>query len=381
MKNLYIYFTLILLITGCTTPQTTYSLKGTIEDTPTANKAYLINSQGDTLQKVEILNNQFKMEGGVTTPEKVYLAIGEHFRTPFILENIDAELLVAKNGHLKAPNGSMHSLVYGYQQDSLYLKVEKDYKDTSKKEFTGLDFMDEEATKLARSKVEVKFRNLRNVINEYQKDIIENSENTLAKVIVLSENYDWKRFNVEQRLKMLNQYREEIGDYPMLIQLINGLEENIAIEEKRKTVMPGKPFKEVTAFNKEGDTILLSDIVKKNTYTMLEFWASWCGPCRGEIPHLKKAYETYKDKGFEIYALSIDDSRERWIKAMDEDTPPWINVVDHAAFKSDPVDNYAIDGIPASFLIDNQGKIIATAESLRGFELDRLLLKLMSENN
>lgn len=234
MKNLYIYFTLILLITGCTTPQTTYSLKGTIEDNSTANKAYLINSQGDTLQKVEILNNQFKMEGGVTTPEKVYLAIGEHFRTPFILENIDAELLVAKNGHLKAPNGSMHSLVYGYQQDSLYLKVEKDYKDTSKKEFTGLDFMDEEATKLARSKVEVKFRNLRNVINEYQKDIIENSENTLAKVIVLSENYDWKRFNVEQRLKMLNQYREEIGDYPMLIQLINGLEENIAIEEKEK---------------------------------------------------------------------------------------------------------------------------------------------------
>lgn len=58
----------------------------------------------------------------------------------------------------------------------------------------------------------------------------------MAKVIVLSENYDWKRFNVEQRLKMLNQYREEIGDYPMLIQLINGLEENIAIEEKRKTV-------------------------------------------------------------------------------------------------------------------------------------------------
>ena len=66
---------------------------------------------------------------------------------------------------------------------------------------------------------------------------------------------------------------------------------------------------------------------------------------------------------------------------MDHDTPPWINFVEHAGFKIDPVDNYAIDGIPASFLIDNQGKIIATAESLRGFELDRLLLKLMSENN
>ncbi|MDF2191410.1 TlpA disulfide reductase family protein [Paraflavitalea sp. CAU 1676] len=113
----------------------------------------------------------------------------------------------------------------------------------------------------------------------------------------------------------------------------------------------------------------------KGQYVLVDFWASWCGPCRKENPNIVKAYQKYHDKGFEVVAISLDDKRAAWIKAIQTDKLPWIHLSDLQAWKSDLVMQYGIKSIPTSFLVDKDGKIIA--KNLRGKDLEDTLAGLL----
>ena len=108
---------------------------------------------------------------------------------------------------------------------------------------------------------------------------------------------------------------------------------------------------------------------------LLDFWASWCGPCRAEFPHLRLAYKEYKDKGFEIFGVSFDDSEEKWLKALKEEKTTWINAADLSAFQSQAVKDYGIRGIPYNILVNSKGEIVG--ESLRGEGLEKMLEKYL----
>jgi peroxiredoxin len=118
-----------------------------------------------------------------------------------------------------------------------------------------------------------------------------------------------------------------------------------------------------------GKKISLGDF--KGQYVLVDFWASWCGPCRKENPNIIKAYEKYHAKGFEVVAISLDDKRASWIKAIHTDGLPWIHLSDLNGWKSELATLYGITSIPASFLIDKEGKIIA--KNLRGKALEAKL--------
>lgn len=214
---------------------------------------------------------------------------------------------------------------------------------------------------------------------------MDNDQATLERLT--SEYYDLMR--VRQ-----GELKELIWNVTPSLAVFYGLE-NLSIEEhfsfydsvaqKMNTALPEHPFTkqlvakvegasklaigaeapEIELPNPDGDVITLSSL--KGNYVLVDFWAAWCKPCRQENPNVVRLYDQYKNKNFEILGVSLDRTREAWVKAIEQDGLPWKHVSDLKYFNSEAAATYQISAIPATYLIGPDGKIIA--KGLRGASL------------
>ena len=141
----------------------------------------------------------------------------------------------------------------------------------------------------------------------------------------------------------------------------------------------GEKFNDIEVVNEEGKTVHLADYVKPGQYNMVEFWASWCGPCRGEIPHLRHVYEAYGkgENAFNMISVSIDDKESDWKKALKEENMKWIQLCDLKGWKGEVINKYKIQGVPFCLILDKEGRIID--HGVRGSELDLVLIDLLGD--
>lgn len=147
--------------------------------------------------------------------------------------------------------------------------------------------------------------------------------------------------------------------------------------EAAKRRMPGLPYTDLKMADPNGIVKSLSDYCGKGNYVLVDFWASWCGPCRAEMPAVKALYEKYKGKGFDIVGVSFDRDKNAWTAAIKKLDLPWHHISDLKGWQCEAASVYGISGIPATLLIDPNGKIVAFG--LRGADLEAKLKEIYGE--
>ena len=162
---------------------------------------------------------------------------------------------------------------------------------------------------------------------------------------------------------------DSIRSLPGAKALLKQLDNKVTFD---KTVGVGQPAPDFTQNDTAGHPVTLSSF--RGKYVLLDFWASWCGPCRQENPAVVTAYQKYHDKGFEILGVSLDQNEKSWKKAIRDDKLSWTHVSDLKYWDNELVKMYGVQGVPQNFLIDPQGKIIA--RGLRGEELQNKLAEI-----
>ncbi|GAB5538149.1 MAG: TlpA disulfide reductase family protein [Salibacteraceae bacterium] len=184
-------------------------------------------------------------------------------------------------------------------------------------------------------------------------------------------------------LQNLN-FDTEFDYYLEVINALDGIADGNDIYDNMKTqilemkrVAVGAIAPEIKMSQPNGEVISLSELTEKNEYVLIDFWASWCGPCRRENPNVKRVYDIYHEKGFEILGVSLDKAMQPWLKAIGQDGLEWRHVSDLKYWQSSVVKDYQITGIPLTVLVDKDRRIIA--KNLRGEALEIKLAQLLGE--
>lgn len=203
---------------------------------------------------------------------------------------------------------------------------------------------------------------------EYVKSFIDTTKSPI--LAYLGVNYLQIENDFPLFEKVLARLQKEMPNAKMT----NELAAFIASNQSVLSLAPGKTPPELNFPTPDGGSLSLSSL--KGKVVLIDFWASWCGPCRKENPKVVEMYNKYKDKGFAIYSVSLDNVKEKWVEAIKKDGLTWkTHVSDLKGWQSEPAALYGVKSIPQTFLIDKEGKIIA--RGLRGEQLEARLAELL----
>ena len=217
----------------------------------------------------------------------------------------------------------------------------------------------------AMEKIENEYNQIEKNQNNYQTLFLtKNSNSFVAAYILYNNRYNYELNEIEDFVNNFNINIE--NDYSKL------LDEYIAILQR---VDIGQPYLDFTQETPEGDMLSLSELVGKSKLLLIDFWASWCGPCRAENPNVVEVYKDYHEKGFDILGVSLDMEKEKWIKAIEDDELVWHNISDLKYWNNEAAKSYGISSIPSNLLLDENGTIIA--KNLRGEDLRKKVEEIL----
>jgi len=211
------------------------------------------------------------------------------------------------------------------------------------------------------------------VAREYdamERSILDDNRTNLCGAVVLTQNFAYKLSGSEMIA--------EIEKFPAELQAAPLLKSAREMAEAKSRTEAGNPYIDVAQPTAGGEILELSDVAANpaNKYVLVDFWASWCGPCMGEVPYLVDAYAKYHDRGFEIYGISLDKNRDAWLAAIAGKKMSWLHVSDLNGFDCQAARDYAVQAIPSNFLVETAtGDIVAT--NLRGAELVDKIAELL----
>ncbi len=218
------------------------------------------------------------------------------------------------------------------------------------------DFEEAQSIQAQYAKIEADF-------NRQMKELIWSMGNSVSAIFAL--NY----INADAEFSFMDSLASRFNSELPSSQFTRELSERV---ESMRRLAVGAEAPEIKLPDPDGNEISLSSL--RGKYVLIDFWAAWCKPCRQENPNVLASYNKYKDEGFEILGVSLDRTKEAWVRAIEEDGLPWKHVSDLKYFNSEAAETYQINAIPATYLIGPDGKIVA--KNLRGASLEQKLKEI-----
>ncbi|MBQ6792151.1 MAG: AhpC/TSA family protein [Butyricimonas sp.] len=338
--------------------QSGYKVTGTVEGMPDG-KAIIATVNGsslDTLAKADVKNGSFEFTGNVSEPTGAYImVIGQRGAIPFMLENANITVNAGQAG--LTVTGSEGQKIYDQfmainataQQEAMKLQQEYQAANGDQAKIQAI----QEAYAKLMTDAQAKETEL----------IKANPDSYVSTFVIVSGMGQMEYEQLKERYNLLGEKAKASAQGKAIAAQIAKLE-STAI---------GQIAPNFTITTPEGESISLYDI--KGKVKLIDFWASWCGPCRGENPHVVEIYKEYHPKGLEIFGVSLDNNKEAWVKAIADDGLVWKHGSDLKGWQSAPAQLYSVSGIPHTVLLDENNKIIA--KNLRGDELKQKIAELL----
>jgi thiol-disulfide isomerase/thioredoxin len=352
---------------------TGYDLQGSINGIQNGTIKLLSNNEDDrtskTIDSTKVTNGHFRLKGKIPTAEMVSVVIEPgNWSFQIFLENKPLTVTVDTTGSTyfdyTAYGMSKGAIIkkftesgsqnfddwQKYQKDPGQNKYDPVIADLGKKIQTTKD-VDEQYRYRDQLDSVSKLLNTWKVI--YVKNYIEKNPSSVAGAYMLRDLYTWYS---DMPFKDMQMMTSAFTGEAKQSHYYSSLEDILA---KRKAVMPGSIAPDFTLLKKDSSAFTLSST--RGKYMMIDFWASWCHPCRKAIPHWKEVYTKYHDKGFDIVSVSDDSRWKDWFKAMDQEKMPWTQVCDEFPVKNMPArigSLYMTTYIPFYVLLDKEGRVI-----------------------
>lgn len=338
--------------------QSGYKVTGTVEGMPDG-KAIIATVNGsslDTLAKADVKNGSFEFTGNVSEPTGAYImVIGQRGAIPFMLENANITVNAGQAG--LTVTGSEGQKIYDQfmaintttQQEAM--KLQQEYQAAN-------------GDQAKMQAVQEAYAKLMTDAQAKETELIKaNPDSYVSTFVIVSSMGQMEYEQLKERYNLLGEKAKASAQGKAIAAQIAKLE-STAI---------GQIAPNFTITTPEGESISLYDI--KGKVKLIDFWASWCGPCRGENPHVVEIYKEYHPKGLEIFGVSLDNNKEAWVKAIADDGLVWKHGSDLKGWQSAPAKLYSVTGIPHTILLDENNKIIA--KNLRGDELKQKIAELL----
>lgn len=371
MRNLIIFLTVFALAVSCKTMAPSYKITGMItgaDDSATFVLQKRVAGKTVTLDSALLIKGQFVIKGGaVDYPEMVTLLEKTKRRgVSFYLENSD----IVIKGHF---DSLYNSEITGSRTQDEYMSLRKLLEPMNKK-YSGLYKEYRELTQAGKNDealvIEKQLDSIEKGMTDAQIAFVKNNPASFAAPNVLrSVSYYMDAAEIESIINGMDTAVKKI-------QVVHDLQTRV---EAMKKVAVGQKAPDFTLNDVNDKPLSLYSVVGKPKILLVDFWASWCGPCRQENPNVVKVWKEFNKKGFDVFGVSLDrpGDKEKWLQAIKDDKLTWTHVSDLKYWDCEAAKLYAVNAIPANFLLDESGTIIA--RNLRGDDLFNKVKELLEK--
>lgn len=360
MKKIGLMSVAALMFAACQN-ENAYTISGTFNAAGEGDSISLQIVEGRKLvdlQKVPVVNGKFEFKGVADSVQIAAITIGDAF-CQFFLEpgQIKVDL---KPGQMAFALGTLNNNAYeSYMSDMKAL--EDEYAEIAR------NAQNPELTDSERENIKAQMGDFEEKYYQALKNSIADNVGNDFGLYNLCNSYYY--YTPEELAPVLDGY---VAAFPTNARLLQIKRQN----DISLGTAVGKQFKDFEMADTQGNMHKLSEFVAANKVTLVDFWASWCGPCRAEMPAVKAAYEAYKNKGFGIVGVSLDNNKEAWLDAISTMGMEWANLSDLKGWNSEGAKLYGVTSIPATVLVAQDGTILA--RNLRGEAIQKKLAEILN---